>query len=290
MEHRKRVFFAILVALLVIFGLYQFNMLTPAGNFISNDLPAAVSFKTTVKSKARTLTDLQGLLEDDPVLLDYTRGLLIEPAERDTPYAISQPNLQDYSGMNMSLIIYSLLKHKKNGFFVDCGAFDGEDASVSLTLEKDFNWNGLMVDAGPKQIQRLLLKGRKSWVAPTCMSTSNKSMMVSFMESEMQSAIVSKDTQVGNNAVVQTLCIPFHTFMKVLGIKKVDLFNLDVEGAELEILKTIDFNRVKIDAMMIEHFNNKEPVQKEILSIMEKNGFKLYEKNAYDFVFIHNSV
>lgn len=36
------------------------------------------------------------------------------------------------------------------------------------------------------------------------------------------------------------------------GIATVDLWSLDVEGAELEVLKTVDFNRFYAHAIMIE--------------------------------------
>ncbi|CAB3364701.1 Hypothetical predicted protein [Cloeon dipterum] len=78
--------------------------------------------------------------------------------------------------------------------------------------------------------------------------------------------------------------------MKALGVSKVDLFNLDVEGNELPILKTIDFNLVQINAMTIEHYNNNENDRREIKRIMQENGFKFLGQNGFDFMFIHSRV
>ncbi|XP_059469038.1 protein Star-like [Neocloeon triangulifer] len=275
MPSNKRVVVAILVLTTFILSAYKFKEW--------NQRPQTLL--------AYTMDQFSGLAENDPVLLDYTRNLLIEPADRNSPYALFNPNATDYTNMNSSLIAYSLLKNRNNGFFVDCGAFDGESLSSSLPLEKLFNWKGLLVDAGPRQIQRLLLKGRKAWIAPTCMSKNKTSMKVTFVDSGLQSKIVESGTKQNEYTFnVEALCIPFHTFMNVLGITKVDFFNLDVEGNELDILRTIDFDRVSVDLMVIEHYNSPVAVHTEIIAHMERNGFKMHHKDTYDFWFIHKRV
>ena len=42
------------------------------------------------------------------------------------------------------------------------------------------------------------------------------------------------------------LCIPLYTMLKALNRTKVDYFSLDVEGFELEVLKTIPFDLIDI--------------------------------------------
>ena len=48
-------------------------------------------------------------------------------------------------------------------------------------------------------------------------------------------------------------CFPIDTYLQALNIKEINYFSLDVEGAEYEILKQIDFHRIKIDLMTIEY-------------------------------------
>jgi hypothetical protein len=47
-------------------------------------------------------------------------------------------------------------------------------------------------------------------------------------------------------------CGPMQPILDVTGMLDVDLFSLDVEGGELEVLKTIDFSRTNIDMLMVE--------------------------------------
>ena len=44
----------------------------------------------------------------------------------------------------------------------------------------------------------------------------------------------------------QALCLPFFSVLLALGNPTVDYFSLDVEGAELPILKTIPWHKVQI--------------------------------------------
>jgi hypothetical protein len=52
-----------------------------------------------------------------------------------------------------------------------------------------------------------------------------------------------KKSKIGH-AVVQ--CIPITTLLLALNKREVDYFSLDVEGNELEVLRTIDFKQIDI--------------------------------------------
>ena len=57
-----------------------------------------------------------------------------------------------------------------------------------------------------------------------------------------------------NNAKFHTAqCFPFNAMMNALGVTHIDYFSLDIEGPELQVLKTINFDRVSIDVMTIEY-------------------------------------
>ena len=51
----------------------------------------------------------------------------------------------------------------------------------------------------------------------------------------------------------ESIYIPVYSILKALNMSYINFFSLDVEGAELEILKTIPFDKVKIDLFYIEY-------------------------------------
>jgi len=61
---------------------------------------------------------------------------------------------------------------------VESRALDGEDMSVTLELERDKKWEGLLVEPDPSIFQKLLAKNRKSWLAPTCLSQKTTPLLV----------------------------------------------------------------------------------------------------------------
>jgi len=71
-----------------------------------------------------------------------------------------------------------------------------------------------------------------------------------------------------------------------LASKEIDFLSIDVEGNDLDILKSLDLNRYKIKAVCVEH--NFREGSDEIKNYMDKNGYDLvyseFSKNDYWFV------
>ena len=69
----------------------------------------------------------------------------------------------------MHLIVLFVL-FQRNGFFVECGAFDGEGRSNTLALEKELGWTGLLIEADGENYEELVKKNRKAWTTNCCLS------------------------------------------------------------------------------------------------------------------------
>lgn len=65
-----------------------------------------------------------------------------------------------------------------NGFFIECGAYDGETRSNTLNLERFFNWTGILIEADPINFAKLLDKNRRAYLSPTCLSIKKRPMNV----------------------------------------------------------------------------------------------------------------
>ena len=56
------------------------------------------------------------------------------------------------------------------GFFIECGARDGEFLSSTLYFEREKNWTGLLIEANPMLFEELRQKHRKSWLLNACLN------------------------------------------------------------------------------------------------------------------------
>ncbi|CAG7824599.1 unnamed protein product, partial [Allacma fusca] len=72
--------------------------------------------------------------------------------------------------MGQAAIVLKLFNKMKNGFFIECGALDGETRSNTLALERDHRWEGLLVEGDPSNYNLLLKKNRKAWTANCCLA------------------------------------------------------------------------------------------------------------------------
>jgi hypothetical protein len=71
----------------------------------------------------------------------------------------SDPDLNGQ--LNQSVIVDKLLGGTQNGFFIECGAFDGEFLSNSLFFELKRNWTGLLIEPNHDSFEALRKRNRK---------------------------------------------------------------------------------------------------------------------------------
>lgn len=95
-------------------------------------------------------------------------------------YNLENVSLDYDPSMGQSQIIRKLFKEKKDGFFVECGALDGETRSNTLYLERYLKWSGLLIEGDPLNYDKLKEKDRKVYSSNTCLSTKAYPTMVGF--------------------------------------------------------------------------------------------------------------
>ncbi len=82
----------------------------------------------------------------------------------------------------------------------------------------------------------------------------------------------NKDIQKAH--VIEPQCFPLYSILLALNRKTVDYFSLDVEGAELGVLKTIPFDKVNIRVLTVEFTHALGGNNNEIQTFMEAQGYK----------------
>ena len=83
--------------------------------------------------------------------------------------------------------------------------------------------------------------------------------------------------------------------MLALNRTTIDFFSLDVEGAEIQVLQTIDFNKIDIRTLTVE-YNHVEGGQDALSALVTSRGLKLHkiitDKKIFakDMFFIRNDM
>ncbi len=72
-------------------------------------------------------------------------------------------------------------------------------------------------------------------------------------------------------------CFPLESILLALNQTHVDYFSLDVEGLELDILKTIPFDRIQIDTLSVEYLHG-EGGKEAYKEFMERQGYVTHQE------------
>lgn len=198
--------------------------------------------------------------------------------------------------------IVDLFKGKEDGFFVEAGAFDGIHGSCTFTLEKFFNWRGLLVEPGTTF--RALEKNRcRSICENVCLSDKNGTVLFVDSENSGYSGIKEKliyieekhrlrwgkpKDQWKSGKFIERMVesITFYDLLKKHNAPEViDYVAFDMEGSEYDTLKVFPFDQYKILAFSIEGDScNELLISKGYIRV--SNQFST--KAPWEYYFVHN--
>ena len=144
-----------------------------------------------------------------------------------------------YSQSGQDKWVCDFFNYKKNGYFVEVGAYDGIQTSNTYYLEKELGWNGICIEAN-LEIFKILKQNRQSNNINVAVS-SNKGLC-NFNGDRINTFghVVECDTL---NSIL------YNNSYK----QKIDYLSLDIEGMEYEALKSLDFNYWDIKLITVEH-------------------------------------
>jgi len=195
----------------------------------------------------------------DQQLVDYIRRHVSQPS-LTRPRKLAKPRKTDRSQAGQAAFVDKLLSGRRGGFFIECGAADGEQFSNSLFFELERDWTGILIEANPYYHTELLVKNRRAYVLQACISPKRRPVTVRVQPAGVFSGISDRMHEsllafVSSNKKpeVVVVCFPLNAIMAALDVSHVDYFSLDVEGPELEILRTVDWTRLHIDVITVEY-------------------------------------
>lgn len=179
-----------------------------------------------------------------------------------------------------------LCKGVVSGVFVDIGANDGVSFSNTFYLEQKRGWTGLAVEPIPEVYEKLSANRLCQTVNGCVGAQSGKAMFqVVSGYAEMLSGLIDEYVPQHQKRIqdeiaeyggmcheIETDCFTFNELVEKYDIRHIDYLNIDTEGAEYSILKSIDFSRVHISVVGIE--NNY--ADSRFPTLMKKMGFRLH--------------
>ena len=185
-------------------------------------------------------------------------------------------------------IVNEVFQHARNGFFLDVGSADGLHGSNTRVLE-ELGWTGICIDPFPTNME-----GRTCEMFETVVS-SEAGQRVNFTAAGVVGGITEHlGLHKGHELVkrAQTVELVTTTLNDLLeqanAPRNIDYLSLDVEGAELEVLKGLDLSKYRFKALTIEH-NFEEPKRSEIREMLMGAGYQLAVSMHHDDWYLDDS-
>jgi len=69
-------------------------------------------------------------------------------------------------------------------------------------------------------------------------------------------------------------CLPLADLFDALGVQRVNFFSLDVEGAELAVLRTVNVSWVEFGVICVESDGNNREKDAAVVSLLEGVGYR----------------
>jgi FkbM family methyltransferase len=176
---------------------------------------------------------------------------------------------------------------KRDGYYVDVGSADGILHSNTYVFDQ-MGWNGVCIDPFPTNMQKRTCQLFRQPV----FSESGKE--VSFRAAGENGGIVDTMNRYKENNSGAPV-VPFVTATldeildKAKAPKHIDYLSIDVEGAELDVLRGFSLDKYEVDALTIEH--NNEPEKREAMrQLLESKGYSRVRSWVVDDWYVRNDL
>ena len=192
-----------------------------------------------------------------------------------------------------------------NGTILESGAYDGNRLSTSFMFEKYFNWFPIHVEASHQHFKLLKMNRPNALNVHSALCNETKTVhflhrlngssvdgILEFMEKKFITRFHKYWHRTHDPQLIKEMsCVTMPYLLNSLGITHLDIWVLDVEGAELPVLSAMDkmWDEITIDVVLLEtmHRTDRSSEADSTIKIMNKHGYVCHEYMS-NVVCVHN--
>jgi FkbM family methyltransferase len=205
-----------------------------------------------------------------------------------------------HSQWGQDRFVHEWLMPFEDGTFFEVGALEGLHLSNTLFFERKRNWRGILVEMQPWFFPKIRENRPRSHCVHAALGSEridqlflnagDRSGLLRHMDPRDIIHLEEHYRDRTPKPTFQVVWVAVRPIMEVFaeaGLWHINYFSLDVEGAEIDILRTIDFDRVRIDLFTIEaNFGKFQPLRE----ILEPKGYVLIGTLGVDGFFVRQDV
>ena len=200
---------------------------------------------------------------------------------------------KSYSMDGEDIFILNHFKNKNNGFYIDVGCYHPLHRNNTFLLHKN-GWSGINIDIHQFSID-LFNYLRPNDVNLNCAVSNSNGVTKMFYQKKLSqlSTIDEKQAKIafqGNIKTSEIKCFTLDAILEKLKFndKKIDLLDIDVEGADLKVLKGFSLEKFKPELICVE-IHEKEIKDSEIYEYLSNFSYELVWSGVFSHIFKSNS-
>jgi hypothetical protein len=149
----------------------------------------------------------------------------------------------------------------------------------SQFFEEALDWTGILIEPSPVQFAKIKRPRAFSVNAAICANRQTvhwveNGLMSGIHEFMAPTFLARFHPNLGTRTPIE--CVGFDVILR--DITHVDLFSLDVEGAEYQALLTFPFDRISVSVWLIEADDTNVKKNRNVTKLLKKKGYRLVGK------------
>ena len=190
----------------------------------------------------------------------------------------------------LEFIATHLGKPPEQFFFVQIGAFDGRHDEPMQSLIRKYRWRGILVEPQETAFQRLCQnyadQGQLTFRNVAIGTRDGMAEMYALKEGDSQIASFEYEHLIhhvrGHREIVNRTvpCLTLKTLLREEQRDHIDLLQIDAEGFDAEIIRSIDFESLRPPIIRYEHSNLLERDQCQCIELLADQGYRVLLEDA----------
>lgn len=180
--------------------------------------------------------------------------------------------------------------------FMQIGAYDGYYHDVLPVLARKYGWSGILVEPQPIAFQKLVENFRserlhfenaaiakRAGELPFYTTTKADSNLASFNRLHLLRHGIAPPSILEIKVPVLTI----HDVLDRHNLKHLNLLQIDAEGSDGDIIRSIDFSRLRPDIIRYEHRNMVQEERSQVILLLANKGYKFVLEDNDTIAYFH---
>ena len=207
--------------------------------------------------------------------------------------------VESFSQEGEDMLLRKIFENSKPGFYVDVGAHHPKRFSNTYYFYKR-NWSGINIDAAPGSMEKFKISRSRDINIEAAVSNEIKELtffifeepaLNTLDESLTKERIAEKINRLNKEVKIKTRTLAGILNENMPPNREIDFLSVDVEGFDLEVLSSNDWQKFRPEFIVVECFgkgNFEEIISDDIYKFLSGKNYALLAKTINTCIFKDN--